>query len=193
MRCDKHILGLVELSPGLHHKRITMAKARFTFILSLLLIATFLFWFRPHSKFLLTIFPPSNLYIPLVKQPITLKEKAVYQYLRLTHDYVGNYFVGVYIKKPPPFGKPIESNAELCLSIRKDKKLLFEKKFTRWASRFGGPGDKESGVILGFYKVPDNVPLGLTTQAMLSIISPDPAFKENYGDVDFFIRKKSDQ
>lgn len=193
MRCDKHILGLVELSPGLHHKRIKMIKAMSAFILSLLLITIVLFWFRPHSKFLLTIFPPSNLYIPLVKQSITLKEKTVYQYLRLTHDYVGTYLVGVYIKKPPPFGTPIVSNAELCLSIRKGENLLFEKKFARWASRFGGPGEKESGVIFGFYKVPDNVPLGLATQAILSIKSPDPAFEENYGDVDFFIRKKSDQ
>lgn len=122
-----------------------------------------------------------------------MKEKAAPQNLQLTHNYVGTYLVGVFIKKPPPFGTPIESNAALSLSVKNNDNLLFEEKFTRWASRFGGPGKKESGVILGYYKVPDDIPFGVTTQAILSIDSPDPAFEKKYGDVEFFIRRKSDQ
>ena len=162
-------------------------------VLILLVAVIAIYWLRPHSKFLLTIIPPSNLYNQVAKQPITLGINNSSKNLQLTHSYIGTYLVGVYIKSPPPFGTPIESNAVLSLSVRNNDQLLFEDKFTRWASRFGGPGGKESGVILGYYKVPEDVPLWAAVHATLSIDTPDPTFEKKYGDVEFFIQRKSDQ
>lgn len=170
-----------------------MAKKISITILILLVVMTVFYWLRPRSRFLLTALPPSNLYSPIERQKITLKEKSSSFSLQLTHEYVGTYLVGVHIEKSPPFGTPIESSAVLSLSVRDDDLLVFEKKFARWASRFGGAGRKESGVILGYYRVPDDIPLGVTTQAILSIDSPDPTFEEKYGYIEFFIRRKSDQ
>lgn len=160
----------------------------------ILTIAVFIFyWLRPHSKFLLTILPPSNLYRPIASQPITLKEEKTFQDLKLTHKYIGTYLVGVYLQKPPPFRTPIESNASLNFSVKNNDRLLLKKKFTNWTSRFGGPNNKPSGIVLGYYKVPDDIPVGVATQATLSVDTPDSSFGKKYGKIEFFIRRKSDQ
>jgi hypothetical protein len=148
---------------------------------------------RPHNRFLLSVFPPSNLYAPLVEQIFSLSEKKDFPTLQLVHNYAGSYLVGIYIKNPPPFGEPIDSKAILCLTISNDRNVLLEKTFTRWADRFGGPGNKEAGVMLGSYEVPDNIPFKINTQAVISVISSDPSFEEKYGELTFFIKRISDE
>lgn len=172
---------------------VDMRKKQSIIVISLLFLVIICFWARPHSRFLLTILPPAGLYSPLMKQPISLKTKTTFSDLKLTHKYVGTYLVGIYIKKSPPYGTPVASNAELNLTIKNNSNLLFEEKFSRWANRFGGPGKEEAGIILGHYKVPDNIPIGIDAQATISITSPDPAFENSYGDLEFFIQRKSDQ
>ncbi len=167
---------------------------RISFIVIIMIVAVIVFyWLRPHSKFLLAVMPPSDLYSPIVKQQITIDGKSSSQNLQLTHNYVGTYLIGVYIKRPPPFGTPIESSAVLSLTVMENDQSVFEEKFARWTSRFGGPDKQESGVILGYYKVPDNIPFGRPVSAIVSIDNPDPTFEKKYGEVDFFIRRKSDQ
>ncbi|MFH2059321.1 MAG: hypothetical protein ABIJ59_10525 [Pseudomonadota bacterium] len=167
---------------------------RISILITILIVAAIVFfWLRPHSKFLLTLMPPSDLYTPIVKEQIKIDEKNRSSKLQATHNYVGTYLVGVYIKAPPPFGTPIESSAVLALSIMENDRLVFKEKFTNWASRFGGPGKNESGVILGYYKVPKDIPLGGPINAIVSIDNPDPIFEKKYGKADFFIRRKSDQ
>ena len=151
------------------------------------------YFVRPYSRFLLTVLPPSDLYEYIVKKPITLKKKTVLKGFALKHNYVGTYFVGILIKKPPVYSKPIVSNAKLKLSITHDGKTIYEMLFNRWSNRFGGPGKKKSGIILGSYKVPEDIPLKLNTKVAISIVSPDPLFEYSYGGIDIFIRRSVDQ
>lgn len=148
---------------------------------------------RPYSRFLVTVFPPSDLYSPLVTLPFTLNEKKEFPTLKLVHKYVGTYIIGIYIKKPPPYGVTIDSNAIVCLKIFNNKNVLFIKTFTSWDDRFGGPGKAEAGVMLGSYRVSNNIPLRENTQAVISVVSPDPKFGEKYGELSFFIKRIADQ
>ena len=170
-----------------------MIKKIYIAVLILIIAVIVFYWLRPHSKFLLTLLPPSNLYRTVARQPITLKEENTSQHLSLTHKYSGTYLVGAYIQKPPPFGSSIESNASLSFSVKNNERLLLKKKFTNWTSRFGGPEKKQSGVILGYYKVPDDIPVGVATQATFSVDTPDCSFEKKYGKLELFIRRKSDQ
>jgi hypothetical protein len=137
-------------------------KKKTIVIISLCVLVVVLFyWARPHNRFLLTFFPPKNLYVPLVKQNINLSEKVVYPEIHLTHNYVGTYVVRIYIQKLPPYDTPIISNAELNLKISSDNHIFFEKNFTRWTSSFWG-GERGTGVNLGFYKIPEKYPLEKT-------------------------------
>lgn len=158
-----------------------------------LIIMTALYWLRPHSLFLLTLVPPSNLYDPLIEQSVSIERNGDFQSGQLTHLYVGTYLVGVYIEKPPAYGEHVRSNAVVRLSIADKNTLLLNKEFSSWVSRFGGPGEEQSGIILGYYKVPDNVSVGRAFSATFSVVSPDPLFEKKYGKVKFFIQRKSDQ
>jgi hypothetical protein len=170
---------------------IKLLNVFYLIIVILILLATF-FIVRPYSRLLLTLFPPSNLYTPLVDQPIDLNEKKELPTFILVHKYVGTYLVGIYIEKPPPFGVTIDSNAIVCLKIFNDRNILFDETFTSWAERFGGLGT-EAGVMLGYYRVPNNIPLRENTQAVISVVSPDPKFGEKYGKLSFFITRITDQ
>jgi hypothetical protein len=167
------------------------------YILLLIIAMSFLlagFYFvRPYSRLLLTVLPPSDLYEYIVKEPIKIKKKAILTELNLKHDYVGTYFVGFLISNPPDYNKPIVSNAKLKLLITHDNVSLHEMILNRWSNRFGGPGKKKSGIILGSYKVPEDIPLKMYTKATISIVSPDPLFENSYGGIDFFIRRRVDQ
>ena len=171
------------------HKPINILL--FLFLISLLL-AVFYFA-RPYSRLLLTVLPPSDLYKYLVQEPITIKRKTVLKNLPLKHDYVGTYFVGVLVQKPPVYSESFLSEAVLKLSISCDNNTLIELTLNRWSNRFGGPGKKEAGVILGYYKVPENIPVKLETKAVISIVSPDPLFESSFGNLIFFIRRSVDQ
>jgi hypothetical protein len=101
---------------------------------------------------LLTVLPPSDLYENIIKEPITIKRKAILKELDLKHNYVGTYFVGILIKEPPVYSKPIVSNAKLKISITHDGKTIYEMLLNRWSNRFGGPGKKvryNIGVLQG--------------------------------------------
>ena len=74
-----------------------------------------------------------------------------------------------------------------------NKIILYEMIFGRWSNRFGRPGKKEAGIILGYYMVPEDIPLKLHMNAHISIVSPDPKFEDRYGKLDFFIRRSVDQ
>jgi hypothetical protein len=173
-----------------------MSKKRSYILLLIILVSSILagfYFIRPYSRFLLTVLPPSDLYENIIKEPITIKRKAILKELDLKHNYVGTYFVGILIKEPPVYSKPIVSNAKLKISITHDGKTIYEMLLNRWSNRFGGPGKKKSGIILGSYKVPEDIPLGLHTKAAISIVSPDPLFEHSYGGIDFFIRRSVDQ
>ena len=86
-------------------------------LLGLLFIPVIFYMARPHSNILLIFFPPSDLYEPRILEPITLKEETILFELPLKHNYVGSYFVGVYMDQTPPFGTPVKSNAALKLKV----------------------------------------------------------------------------
>ncbi len=161
-------------------------------IISILAILIFSYWYRPYSRFLLLVFPPSDLYAPLIEVPISLQKQISFNEFQIKHKYVGVYTYGVKISQPPKYGVPINSNSELNLKITDNSKLVFNETASRWASRFGGPGKKESGVVLGFYKVPSDVPLEVDLQATLAVVKNDAGFEGSYGKIKFYIRRTGD-
>lgn len=149
---------------------------------------------RPNSRLLLTLLPPADLYSHVVINTITLQEKLACPPFILKHKYVGTYLIGLYIENPPPdpYGTAIETNAKLRLSINDGQHEIFEKTFTRWANRFGEPGDNEAGVILGHYKVPEDIPLNDKVVSTISVESIDSSFEAKFGKAKFFIRRTPD-
>lgn len=161
-----------------------------TLIIALICIPVLIYLVRPYSNILLIFFPPSDLYKPLIIEPITLKNKKILFQLPIKHDYVGSYLVGVYVENiPASFSIPIKTNAALNLKIISDDKIIFEKKYTDWSLVMGAPGKVESGVILDSYQVPEHIPMKLNLKAQLSVVSPDPTFEHRYGKAEFFIRR----
>jgi len=163
------------------------------FISSLFLILIVLFLVRPYSRFLLTLFPPEDLYKPLFMEHISFKKnKNIYE-SSLKHIYTGTYFVGVYFNNPPPYGEPIISDVILELKFINNEKLIFNERYSKWINRIGGAGEKESGVILGYYKVPDNIPISQDITSIITVLTPDIELENKYGQMEFFIRRSVDQ
>lgn len=167
-------------------------KASLIIIFILLLISGF-FLIRPHSRLLLAILPPKNLYKPIVKESITLDKKGSVHNLQISHEYSGTYIVGVYLERQPAYGVPVTIDAWLDLELWNNENVFYKNNYTNWSSRFGGPGEKESGVIFDSYDVPGDVPLGQRIHATLNIENPDLLYKAKYGELVFFIKRKSDQ
>jgi hypothetical protein len=163
------------------------------YIAGIILMLAVLIIARPYSRFLLTICPPSNLYTPLYNQSITLGQRGNATSFALNHQYVGTYFIDIHLGNVPPYDESIKSDAEILLTIRDNNKTVYERKFSRWANRFGGPETKESGVTLGSYRVPDNISLGHKTEATVSIQTPDPLFEKKYGSARLIIKRITDQ
>jgi hypothetical protein len=158
-------------------------------IIGILFMITLVYVARPHSRIILLFWPPADLYEPLVLEPISLKEKVVLSELPLNHSYVGTYSIGIYMDNVPRFTSPIKSDAAIELSISHGGKTLFEERYNKWTSLLGAPGTKNSGVILGSYRVPDNIPLKVQAEAKITVIATDSTFENKYGNLVFFVRR----
>lgn len=164
-------------------------KIMWYLIIGILFMITLVYIARPHSRLILLFWPPADLYEPLILEPISLKENVVLPELPLYHSYIGTYSIGIYMDKAPRFTSPIKSDAAIELSISHGGNILFEERYDKWTSTLGAPGTENSGVILGSYRVPDNIPLKLQTEAKISVISADSTFENKYGKLVFFIRR----
>lgn len=162
--------------------------------LAAVLVLIIIIFARPSSRLLLTLLPPADLYNHLVEKQILLHEAKAQQSFILKHNYVGTYFVGIYIDKPPPdpYGTPIDTSTKLGFTINSDHGELFKKTFSRWSNRFGGSVANKAGVILGYYKVPEEIPLNKTVVATICVDHPDQLFQSKFGEAVFFIERAPD-
>ncbi len=168
-------------------------KKFFSSIIIILALLTTIYVIRPHNSFLLTMIPPADLYDSIVVMDVDLVKGKSYSDLELTHKYKGTYAFGILIEKIPEYGTPVESDATLHFELRNNSKSLFSTTTSKWSSRFGGPGKTEAGIILGSYKVPDDISIGDTVTAKISLVKNDDKFEEYYGKQTFFIRRLGDK
>lgn len=160
-------------------------------VISALLAAIYVI--RPHNSFLLTMIPPTDLYDSIAVIDIDLEKGKEYDEFTITHRYKGTYAFGIFIERIPEYGTPVESEATLHFELKNNSKSLFKATTSKWSSRFGGPGKKEAGVILGSYKVPDDIAPGNAVTVTISLVKNDDKFEEHYGKQTFFIRRLSDK
>lgn len=172
-----------------------MQKNKKRLYFSLLIFVAVVFgavmFLRPHSRLLLTLFPPPRLYEPLIKQSISLQKENVKYEQELDRLYVGTYFVGVYLNISSPAVHVIDSKALLRLSIVVDNNEIYQQALSSWAEYIGGERGKP-GVILGHFKVPDDVPEMKSLKISILIEKSDAEFDQKYGPLELFVQRSVD-
>lgn len=163
----------------------------FSFLIFSAVVFVTIMLIRPHSRLLLTLFPPAGLYDPLIKQSISLEKENVKYERELNALYVGTYFVGVYLNNPSSSVHVIDSSALLRISITVDNNEIYQQDLSRWTEYVGGERGK-SDVILGYFKVPDDVPRNKLLKISLLIVKSDPEFDQKYGPLELFVQRKVD-
>ena len=167
----------------------TGAALLITLVVSSVLIITL----KTRSEFLLSIFPPNNLYSPLVNQELDLSGTVPKYRFSYRQDYVGSYLIGLRLKHPPhDFWSPVTTSAKITIRLIDGKQTFQEWTSFSWADRFSG-GPSDSGVLLGSYKVPNNVPVGSDVELEVNIEKPDSSFYARYGEAVFFVKRAADQ
>lgn len=146
---------------------------------------------RPHSRLLLTLFPPPGLYNPLIKQSINLKKENSKFEREIDGLYVGTYFVGVYLNNLSSAMQAIDSTAILMISVSVDNNEIYHQDLTDWAEYVGGKSGR-SELIVGHFKVPDDVPKMKPLKISIFIKKSDPEFDKKYGPLELFVQRSVD-
>lgn len=107
--------------------------------------------------------------------------------------YVGNYRVGLYVKEVPFWPEPIKIKAVILMRIKSNGEIIYQEEFKRIIGRTPGLNGVQATLTLGVLKIPKNIPMRKNVMMELSVVSPDPDFKDKYGEAEFFIRRFSDQ
>ena len=146
-----------------------------------------------HSRFLLTVFPPDDLYEPLINIPVKLSDTGATYDFDLTIKYVGTYLIRFSVEHgPDSIFQSIETEAVLrlnaiCGGVQIDMTL------DNWGSRFSELGkNRIEGAIIGFFKTPDDLGFGKCKHARISIENGDPEFSNKYGNSKIVIKRASD-
>ena len=170
-----------------------MKKNKFVIICMISVVSVFvtIYAFMQNSTILLNIFQPSDLFKPVVEINIQDNDLSKVNTFQINHKYVGNYLVGMYFEHPSPYGTPVESCGTLKLSLTNSDNTQFVRDFSDWRDRFGGPGPGRAGVILGAYRVPENIGRGENLNAEIFFKMEGTCLKK-YGTLTFFIKRGSD-
>ena len=150
----------------------------------IIIVAIWLAGERDNSRFLLLLFPPADLYKPLVYKPLDLSLKGNKITESFQFSYPGDYIARLYIQDgPTSIFDEIESKAQLMVKFQcgsTEKKI----NYTSWDSVFISTGTEssfDSGVSLAFVRVPDEFPVNELCTFELRVVEPDIEFNKNWG------------
>lgn len=163
----------------------------FYFIIVVAIILLIAILLRPHSRLLLTLFPPKDLYNPLIKQSISLQKENLKYDSEINSLYVGTYFVGVYLNNLSSTMQAVDSTAILRLSVSVDNNEIYHKDLSDWEEYVGGKGGK-SELNVGHFNVPDDVPKMKPLKISIVIKKSDPEFDKKYGPLELFVQRSVD-
>lgn len=150
-----------------------------------------LYMIRPSSRVLLLLFPPADIGDPLVRVPVDLSQSGREYIFPFKNKYVGNHSIDFIIEKTPPFGVNYEFAPKIAIKIFSNNQLLLSKTIDAYQSRVFS-GRNNSGEILVWYEVPEDLPRNKPLICKLTILRGEKAFHKGYGSVLFVIRKRAD-
>ncbi len=148
-----------------------------------------LFAFAPLYHF---FFPPDDLYHPILLLDLDKQTAPTEMKSTFSVKYIGAYSFGVYTKELPRLAdEPCDGKVNISVVIRDRDQVLFTSSGVM-ASPFWEVAGK-SGLELGRFYAPSDVPTGEELVCIVSVQSVDQAFYELYGPLRFYVSKASDE
>ena len=115
------------------------------------------------------------------------KNNYVFSY---QHEYEGLYLIEMFVERPPNYMTAVKTSAKLSIKIKdgqSEDKIISNG---GWREKFGS--DKSGGVILGSYRVPEDMPLDSTVYLTINVLSADSNFAARYGNATMVVKRAGD-
>ena len=135
-------------------------------------------------KLVLSLFPPADLYRPLVDLPL---ESSTVSF-GMTHKYAGAHEAGVITLQPMPMPLPGEPDLSAKLVARVGGKIIFSSDRISTAPWWGR---SQSGFTLLRYTVPEDLPLGVSVECDLQVRQGKSLFQPQLARA--YVRKSSEE
>lgn len=165
-----------------------------TTILLLILVTIGIFSTIYMSRLRYALFPPDDLYAPLVISPLNTPKDISNYSVTFKNKYTGRHIIGLIVDNPPPIGESYEiDNLALAIAVSQNGKVLIEQTTDESVYPFWGHSGQYSGLALVNYKVPDELPRNQELQCEIIIENSRAAFMQKYDNIRLFIAKISDK
>lgn len=134
------------------------------------------------------LFPAEDLYIPLAEVRIQAGQTAYN--LDVTHKYVGNHAVEVYVPSSMRPEWPAEKRLQISTSYFIDGRPIRTMEGSEGSQFIGA---NQYGFIYSWYRVPRDLPVGERLRAQITIRGDLGAFVREHGGATLAVRKMSDE
>jgi hypothetical protein len=139
----------------------------------------------------LLLFPPSDLYRPLVEIPIDLTDTTKVE-AQFEHRYAGLYVVALAVEHRIDIGtRGYSFDGELVLEVSASDTFQFTRALGQELSPYWSAS--KNGFELTHYRVPEDLPRGKTLRATLDVRRPALEFHRRYGAARLIISKASEK
>lgn len=141
--------------------------------------------------FYLLLFPPNDLYRPLVEVSVEVANTGTYS-AELTNRYAGRYVFALEVAAPIEMAtKGYTYDGHLTIKVYQGEQEIFSlgpalNLIPYWSAT-------AAGFILAHYEVPRDIPQGTQLRCVISVDQGAPAFAKKYGPVKFRIVKVSEK
>lgn len=136
------------------------------------------------------LFPPSDLYTPLVLKELNLSRKGAVIEEEFINKYKGSYDLGIYVNNR--LESDAKLNCQLNITISNNSGVVLENILEEQVFIFWGWEQGKGGVALLIYEAPRDLPLNENLMIRVEVLEPDLEFSKKYGPSSFFVRKMSD-
>lgn len=144
------------------------------------------------------IFTPDDYYRPIVNEELDVSVKGLTKKFEFKHKYDRAYDAGIMLKNYgvnnndhyKSLTKRYKPTLKLEIKFYVDNVLVLSKVSEEPSPFLGLYGD---GMMLIYYRCPDDLPLNKQIVCEVKVIEPDKYLQDNYGPASFYIAKMSDK
>lgn len=136
--------------------------------------------------------PPSDLYTPILSEPLDLRQSGTYRF-SLQHQYPGGYQVSLvlaFMKVPEVFDKSV-CDVDMDIELSGGERLPIHGTITRESRLDCFWGPSYGGIVLFRYSVPEDVPADTPIKCLITVNAPSLKMIERYGPATVQVTKSS--